>query len=92
MIDEQILFESEGQEKIESVVRFLRQLADAMSQRGKHVRLRKGDDVYTFAVPDMVSFEVELEEEETNEGRVRELEIEIEWLEAAVPAGADEEE
>ena len=90
MSDEQTLFESESREKIEDVVRFLRQLADAMAQRKKHVQLRKGDKVYTFAVPDHVSFEVELEEEETDAGTVRELEIEIEWLELAPPAEDEE--
>lgn len=89
MSEEETRFESDTQERIEDVVRFLRQLADAMSQRRKHVQLRKGGETFTFAVPDTVSLEVEFEEEQTDEGLARELEIEIEWLEAAI---AEEEE
>lgn len=91
MSDERTLFESDSQEKIEDVVRFLHQLADAMAQRSKQVRLRKGDETFTFPVPDLVSFEVEFEEEETEAGLVRELELEIEWLEAPAQSGEEEE-
>ena len=91
MSDQQTLFESDSEEKIEDVVRFLHQLADAMAQRGKQVQLRKGSETFTFFVPDTVSFEVEFEEAVTDEGLARELEIEIEWLEAAA-AASDEEE
>lgn len=91
MSDERTLFESDSQENVENVARFLHQLADAMIQRDKQVQLRKGEDTFSFFVPDIVSFEVEFEEEETDEGLARELEIEIAWLEPAAPAGEEEE-
>lgn len=91
MSDERTLFESDSQENVENVARFLHQLADAMVQRDKQVQLRKGEDTFTFFVPAVVSFEVEFEEEETDEGLARELEIEIGWLEPAAPAGEEEE-
>ncbi len=97
MADEKTLYESENERSVDEVVDFLQQLAQWLSER----RLSFEQDGQTtfLEIPERLMLEIEIEEEEGDDGLKRSLEIEIEWLtawaeqqEAAMFAGGEEEE
>jgi amphi-Trp domain-containing protein len=80
MGEETVLFESEEAKDIQSVSRFLHELADQVAE--KQVVLGEGEDKLIITLPDNVELEIEVEVE-VEDGKVeRSLEIEIEWTES----------
>ncbi len=74
-----ILLKNEEQKSLKDVADFLRQLADKLD--GNEIKLRQGEQEVALTVPNLVTFEVEVEEKPKKQGTQRTLEIEIEWLE-----------
>jgi amphi-Trp domain-containing protein len=79
MSKEKVLFKSEERRDLESVVVFLGQLVAKLAEN--QVVLRQGDEEITLIIPDQVTLELKVEEEEKRRGKKQTLEIEIEWME-----------
>lgn len=77
--DEMTLFESEEEKTRADVGAFLHELADEIAEG--RVTLNYGNKEIVLRLPEDVLLEVEVEEETSDEGTQRSLEIEIEWLE-----------
>jgi amphi-Trp domain-containing protein len=73
------LLKSEERKDLQSVVAFLRRLADQLAEN--QVVMRQGTQEITMTVPDTVVLEVEVEEKLKKGGLQRQIEIEIEWME-----------
>jgi amphi-Trp domain-containing protein len=80
-----ILFKSDEPRDLNYVAAFLRELADKLEQN--EVTLRQGDDEVTIVLPDIVDFEVEVEEKVKKHKTKRSLELEIDWVEGAQSGG-----
>lgn len=80
-----ILFKSDEPRDLNYVATFLRELADKLEQN--EVTLRQGDDEVTIVLPDIVDFEVEVEEKVKKHKTKRSLELEIDWVEGAQSTG-----
>lgn len=80
MGDERTLYESESRRSVSEVVDFLQQLAHWLGDR--QITFEDGDETVVITIPDNVVLEIEIEEEDKGDGRVkRSLEVEIEWME-----------
>ncbi|NPA48869.1 MAG: amphi-Trp domain-containing protein [Thermodesulfobacteria bacterium] len=77
MAEKKVLFKSEEPRSLEDVARFLRELADRLSQ-GKVV-LRRGGEEITLNIPPNVVLELKAEEKVKPSKTKYSLEIEIEW-------------
>jgi amphi-Trp domain-containing protein len=87
MGDEKTLYKSESERSVGEVVDFLQQLAQWVSER--RLTYERGDETVVIEIPENVSLEIEIEEEDAGKKRVkRSLEIEIEWVEEKVGGGA----
>ena len=73
------LLKSEERRDLQSVVAFLRQLADKLADN--QVVMRQGDQEVTLTVPDTVELEIQVQEKLKKGGVQRQIEIEIEWME-----------
>ncbi|MGD1993560.1 MAG: amphi-Trp domain-containing protein [Anaerolineae bacterium] len=80
-----ILFKSDEPRDLASVAAFLRELADKLEQN--EVTFRQGNDEVSIVLPDIVDFEVEVEEKVKKRKTKRSLELEIDWVEGAQSAG-----
>jgi amphi-Trp domain-containing protein len=78
MGQEVVLFKSEEKQDRQSVVAFVRQLADKLESG--EVTLIQGAESLTVSVPNTVTLEVKVEDETSSRGDVKHsLEVEIEW-------------
>ena len=73
------LLKSEERRDLQSVVAFLRQLADKLAEN--QVVMRQGDQEVILSVPDTVELEIQVQEKLKKGGLQRQIEIEIEWME-----------
>jgi amphi-Trp domain-containing protein len=80
-----ILFKSDEPRDLQTVAAFLRDLADKLEQN--EVTFRQGNDEVTIVLPDIVDFEVEVEEKVKKHKTKRSLELEIDWVEGAQSSG-----
>jgi len=75
---EKILFSSEEKKDLGSVVAFLHQLADKLSEN--QITLIQGKQEISVEIPKNVVLEIKVEEEQKKNKIQRSLEIEIEWI------------
>lgn len=80
---ERVLFETEEKADRARVAGFLRELADKV-ETGRVV-LEGAGQTETVEVPETVTLEVKLEEEEEDGGVENSLEVELEWRPGAEP-------
>lgn len=89
MGEEKTIYESETRRTRGEVIDFLQQLAKWLGDG--RIGVDHGDETTIIEIPDEVTLEIEIEDEDAGEGQIkRSLEVELEWTIAA-PA-ADEEE
>lgn len=87
MGEERTLYESEARRTVPEVIDFLQQLAHWLGDR--QLAFDDGDETVVITIPDDVVLEIEIEEEDEGDGRVkRSLEVEIEWIEEKTGSAA----
>ncbi|ACV47995.1 MULTISPECIES: amphi-Trp domain-containing protein [Halomicrobium] len=80
---EEVLFESESDQRRTDVAAYLRQVADSLDADGP-LTLRAGDQSVTMELPETVEFEVKAEREGPTDGDGElSVEFELEWPENA---------
>ena len=79
MAKDKILFETEEKRDLASVADFLRELADRIDK--KQVTFTQGDEELTIDLPNHITMEIKIEEEQKRELKHK-LEIELEWKES----------